>query len=132
MQKRFEVRRSTQILTEVAAPSWDVPVALLARDLSPRGMYLQSERIPEIGEHLFCAFALARAPREHCFLSKVNRVNWHRRRTDQSRPGFGVEFLDVSPLNRLRIRSALRGLPPPLPSGNRGSLFESPRFEGLL
>ena len=124
MQKRYEVRRSTVIPTEVAAPFWDEPVDLLAADVSPRGMYLLSEEMPEVGEFLFCSFALPRVDAEYCFLSRVNRINWHRRRTDCTRPGFGIEFMNTTPLNRLRIRSAIRGLPPPLPSKNRKGIFD--------
>ena len=126
MHKRFEVRRSVMIPTEVAAPFWDVPVDLLAADVSPRGMYLYSEEMPTIGEYLFCSFSLARDDPEYCFLSRVNRINWHRRRTDRLRPGFGIEFMDTSPLKRLRIRSSIGKFPPTLPSKERRSIFDIP------
>ena len=95
MQKRYEVRRSTIIPTEVMAPYWNEPLDLVAADLSPRGMYLLSEDMPQIGEYLFCSFALQGEEPEYSFLSRVQRVNWHRRKTERYRPGFGVEFLDV-------------------------------------
>ncbi len=129
MHKRFEIRRSSKILTEVAAPTWDLPVELVASDLSPRGMYLQSEELPAVGEHMFLAFSLSFEQREYCFLSRVNRINLRRRKTDVRPPGFGVEFLDISPINRLRIRSSIRALPIPLPADRRGNLFDSPVFE---
>jgi hypothetical protein len=126
MQKRFEVRRSAIIPIEVAAPSWDEPVDLLAGDLSPRGMYLFSEEMPEVGEYIFCSFGLAGNADEYCFMSRVNRINWHRRRTDCLRPGFGIEFMDTRPLERLRLRATIRGLPMPAPSKMRGGLFDIP------
>lgn len=126
MQKRFEIRRSTEMLTEVAAPTWDLPVELIASDLSPRGMYLQSDELPDMGEHMFLSFCLSGERREYCFLSRVKRVNRRRRRTDVRLPGFGVEFLDISPMNRLRIRSSIRELPLPFPSERRGNLFDDP------
>ena len=95
MQKRFEVRRSTIIPTEVMAPYWNDSLDLVAADLSPRGMYLLSEDMPQIGEYLFCSFALHGEDPEYSFFSRVQRVNWHRRKTERMRPGFGVEFLDV-------------------------------------
>jgi hypothetical protein len=49
------------------------------------------------------------------FFGEVVRVNLLRRRSDRGWPGFGVRFLDAKPLDRLRIREALRNTPPPLP-----------------
>jgi hypothetical protein len=127
MQKRYEVRRSAIIPTEVMAPYWSEPMDLVAADISPRGMYLLSEDMPSVGEYLFCSFALQGEDPEYSFFSRVQRVNWHRRRTERYRPGFGVEFLDVNGQNRFIIRSALRGLPPPIPSRGRDKLFEAPK-----
>jgi hypothetical protein len=126
MQKRYEVRRSTIIPTEVMAPYWNEPLDLVAADLSPRGMYLLSEEMPRIGEYLFCSFAVQGEVPEFNFFSRVKRVNWHRRKTEQYRPGFGVEFLDAGARHRLSIRNALRGLPPPVPSRSRVARVDSP------
>ncbi len=124
MNKRFEIRRSIRLPIEVATSTWDRPLDLFACDLSPRGVFLESENMPEIGDDLMCSFNLWNGNRHLCLFGEVNRINWHRRKTDRRRPGFGVQFGDVRPLDRLRIRSALRGLPPPLPSKYRDGVFQ--------
>jgi Tfp pilus assembly protein PilZ len=124
MNKRLEMRRSLRLAVEVASSFWDTPLDLFARDLSPRGLFLESENMPEIGDQLLCSFNLWHGNRNYCLFGEVNRVNWHRRKTDRGRPGFGVQFSSVRPIERLRIRSAIHGLPPPTPSRKRGGLFD--------
>lgn len=124
-QKRFDIRRATIVPTEVMSPYWQESVDLVAADLSPFGMYLISDALPTVGEFIFCSFALRGEDAEYRLLSKVKRLNFHRRKTDRLRPGFGVEFLGVDDISRNRIRSALRGLPPPIPS--KGRVISVPR-----
>jgi hypothetical protein len=119
MYKRFEIRRHAQIPMEVITNLWDEPVKLMADDLSPRGTYLVSEMMPNLGEHIICSFQLPRLRRERMFFGEVTRINWYRRQSDSGRPGFGVRFMDTTPMDRIKIREALQGLPPPLPMGRR-------------
>jgi hypothetical protein len=119
MYKRFETRRSLVIPIELITPQWDEPINLFAGDLSPRGVYVKTDLMPQAGEHVVCSFTLLRGRPEYCFFGEVTRVNMHRRKTDRSWPGFGIEFLDITPLQRLSIRHALRGLPPPIPGSKR-------------
>ena len=129
MQKRSDVRRSTIIPTEVMAPYWPGSLDLIAADLSPKGMYLISEQMPAVGEFVFCSFAFRGEEPEFKILSKVKRINWHRRATDMIRPGFGVEFLAVSGEQRRNLYSRLKGMPPPIPRRRRTDFkqsFESP------
>lgn len=119
MYKRFEIRRSARIPIEVITNMWDEPLSLMADDLSPRGTYLVSEMMPNLGEHIVCSFRLPRIEREQMFFGEVSRINWYRRKADKGRPGFGVKFIDTTPMDRLRIREALASLPPPLPMGRR-------------
>lgn len=118
MYKRFELRRSIGIPMEIITSLWDEPIDLVASDLSPRGAYIETELMPEYGEHLVCSFTLP-GLEECCFFGEVSRVNLFRRKRESGRPGFGVNFLDPSPMQRLRIRHSLRGLPPPVPSPQR-------------
>ncbi len=118
MYKRFEMRRSIGIPIEVITSMWDDPVELFASDLSPRGTYLQTEFMPQMGEHVVCSFKLGQSS-DYCFFGEVSRVNLFRRKTDMGWPGFGINFLDASPFDRIKIRHALRGLPPPVPTGKR-------------
>jgi hypothetical protein len=119
MYKRFEIRRKTKIPIEVITSLWDEPLEFIADDLSPRGTYLVSEMMPNLGEHIVCSFRLPRIEEELTYFGEVSRVNWLRRKTDTGMPGFGVSFLDTTPLGRIKIREALHGLPPPLPMGRR-------------
>ena len=119
MQKRTEVRRSTILPTEVSSPYWSETQDLIAADISPRGMYIISEKMPRIGDCLCCTFSLNQEVQGFYFFGRVKRINWHRRKSDRLRPGFGVEFMDVSPRKFVSLERALRGLPPPIPSKNR-------------
>ena len=118
MYKRFEMRRSAGVPIEVISAKSDLPIDFVTWDLSPAGAFLMSDAIPTIGEQLVCSFNLDDA-RSFCFFSEVSRINRGRRACDTNPPGFGVRFLDPSPLERLDIRGALRGLPPPMPALRR-------------
>lgn len=115
MHKRFELRRTAAVPIEVITSHWDEPLFLLSSDLSPRGAYLCTDLLPNPGEDLVCSFRLKENEPEYCFFAEVTRVNLLRRESDFGLPGFGVEFVDASPADRLGIRSTLRGLPPPAP-----------------
>ena len=92
---------------------------LIAADMSPQGMYLISDDMPNVGECVLCSFSLRTEDPEYYLFGRVRRVNWHRRATDRLRPGFGVQFLDVPPQELISMHKALKGLPPPLPSQRR-------------
>ena len=112
MYKRFEIRRQTALPFEIIGNLSDEPYLLTATDLSPRGAYLESELLPDLGEHLICTFDLND---NYCFFGEVSRINLMRRQREVCRPGFGIRFLDATPRDRMSIRQALRGLPPPVP-----------------
>ncbi|MCU0661075.1 MAG: PilZ domain-containing protein [Myxococcota bacterium] len=118
MYKRGELRRGIRLPIEVILGSWDDPVMLKASDFSPAGAYIESDFLPDAGESLICSFGLRRMD-EYCVFASVARVNPFRRRADTGAAGFGVCFSDLKPLERLRIRQMLRGLPPPLPKPAR-------------
>jgi hypothetical protein len=118
MVRRFEMRRALARPIEVISAKWDEPIVLAISDLSPRGAYVASELLPDLGEKVVCAFDLGR----ECsfdFFGEIVRVNLLRRRSDRGRPGFGVRFLDARPLDRIKIREVLRNTPPPLPMMRR-------------
>jgi len=136
MVRRFEMRRTLARPIEVISSAWDEPIVLATADLSPRGAYVASELLPNLGEHVVCAFDLGPG----CafdFFGEIVRVNLLRRRSDRGRPGFGVRFLDARPLDRIKIREMLRNTPPPLPvmrrvprSGTAPKPPPLPRFFG--
>jgi hypothetical protein len=120
MQKRFEMRRSTRIQVEVLSPVWEMPMHLMTGDLSPRGLYLESEELLAPDMPVICSFELSRG---YHLTGKVSRVNHLRRRSDRGRPGFGVAFTYTRPLTRISLRSDLRGLPPPIPARRAAGIW---------
>ena len=114
MKYRFELRRGSEVPMEVITSHWDEPVDLKTGDISPRGAYIMSNFMPNLGDHVICSFQLGKKKRFD-FFGEVTRVNLGRRAADVREPGFGVEFLDSTPLERIQIRDALRGTPPPVP-----------------
>jgi hypothetical protein len=115
MKKRFEIRRLVSRPIEIISSLWDEPLKFFSGDLSPRGAYVFSELMPEIGENIYCSFDLGLAkPFE--FFAEVVRANMMRRENDSGYPGFGLDFIDAGPLDRLKIRNRLRSLPQIIPS----------------
>ncbi len=121
MKQRYEMRRQANIPVEIITSLWDGPIRLRASNLSPGGLFVNSEMLLDPGMPIICAFELHK---DHFIYGRVARVNRLRRVTDRGRPGFGVEFMYTTPITRLRIREALRGLPPPIPSHKRAEIVE--------
>lgn len=118
MKKRFEIRRAMKHPMEVFTSDWDEPVQLETSDLSPRGAYINCDCLPEMGEYVVCSFATEHpsgANTQYDFLGQVVRTNLMRREEERGEAGFGVEFLDSKPMERIKLREHLRGTPPPLP-----------------
>ncbi len=118
MKKRFEMRRCVARPMEIISSLWDDPLGFTTSDLSPRGAYVLSELLPDMGEHMVCSFDLGNQL-QFDFFGEVVRVNLKRRRSDITSPGFGVRFMDASAMDRLKIRYALKGTPPPIPEMRR-------------
>ena len=114
---RFEVRKAFDRDIELVAADWDEPVELAARDLSPGGVFVATDLPLEKGSELVLSFTVPDCPKEITVFGEVVRVCLPRRRSDPERAGMGVRFLDITPLERLFVRDALRGVPPPLPVG---------------
>lgn len=115
MYVRYEMRRAVRIPVELISPDWDEPVTLTSADLSPRGCYLPSRVLLERGTPVVLSFRLGSDPAEWTLFGEVVRVSAWRRVTDRHDGGFGVRFVGTRPMDRLRLRERLRGVPPPLP-----------------
>ncbi|MBN2715791.1 MAG: PilZ domain-containing protein [Deltaproteobacteria bacterium] len=114
MKQRFETRRFVNYPMEVISAHWDEPVILETTDLSPGGAYINCSCLPEPGEYVVCTFSTD--DRHHYeFFGQVVRTNLMRRTDDRGEAGFGVEFMDTKPMERLQIRERLRNSEPPLP-----------------
>jgi hypothetical protein len=81
-----------------------------AKDLSPQGAYINSSLPAQIGQTLICSFALPDDHRAYSFFSKVAHVGSVSDQVPLRESGFGVEFLDISPYQRLRLRDKIRQL----------------------
>ncbi|MBI5160767.1 MAG: PilZ domain-containing protein [Micrococcales bacterium] len=114
---RYEVRKAYASEVELVTPDWDEPVGFAARDLSPGGVFVATDLALDPGSELVVSFWVPECPGEITVFGEVVRVCLPRRRTDHFLAGMGVRFLDISPLERLYVRDALRGVPPPLPVG---------------
>jgi hypothetical protein len=121
MKKRYETRKRARVSMEVITSSWDDALAFETSDLSPEGAFVRSEILPAVGEHIVCVFRLEGARREFSLFGEVARVNLRRRRSDYGKPGFGVRFLDATPLDRLVMRHSLHRMLPQVPAAPRAA-----------
>jgi hypothetical protein len=111
--KRAEERKAAAIAVEAFHPSWDSAVVVRTEDLSASGALLRGGPAVPVGEAVMVTFRLP-SEREVIggFAEVVRRVP--PRLGKHPRPaGLAVRFLELGPLDQLRIRDALRALPQP-------------------
>ena len=114
MKSRREQRKGRYTPVVVSHDDWLWPEVLVATDVSPQGLFVTSERLVGLGEEVRLSYRLGTAERWEL----LGRVVWQTRRRRRSDPGYcgmGVELLDSSPLERLRMRTLLRKVPPIVP-----------------
>jgi len=111
MHERFETRKLVEMPVEVLSTGSDLPMEFFTWDFSPRGAYFASDATPRIGEKIICSFRLDDSSETFCFYGEIKRINRGRREFDCGPVGFGVEFLDTTPFERLKIRRAIKELP---------------------
>jgi hypothetical protein len=103
----------------VLSTDWMDVAALVAADLSPLGMWLDSDLPLEAGSEVVVSFTPPRWPvwgAPVTVLAEVVRVGLPRRRADCGSAGMGLRFLDLDPQHAARLALCLRGMPPMLPS----------------
>ena len=118
MYKRYEMRRMAGVPMEIITSKTDLAIEFVTWDVSPRGAYLMSDTTPKIGEQIVCSFDLD-GETPYCFFGEVSRINQGRRACDRGPTGFGIRFIDPTPMERLKLRHSLRGLVPTLPAPSR-------------
>lgn len=121
MRKRFEVRKARLTPIVVAHDEWRAPEVLVATDVSPRGLFVANDLLLPPDECVRVCFRLG-TPEYWEFEARVAYTQWQRRTGDIGSSGLGLELLDASPLERMKIRSLLRRFPPPIPSSCRSKL----------
>lgn len=116
---RRALRRAVQLDCGVRSRWWSGPLRFEATDLSAHGLWLDTDLALESGESVHVRLTPPRWPVWSPPLdahARVARVALSRRRGDRSRPGMGLAFVDLSPVDAGLLALALRGLPPRLPS----------------
>jgi len=117
--RRRALRRAVAIECAVLSMDWTDVAALVAADLSPLGMWLDSDLPLEAGSEVLVRFTPPRWPvwgAPVTVLAEVVRVGLPRRRADCGSAGMGLRFLDLDPQHAARMALCLRGMPPMLPS----------------
>jgi hypothetical protein len=129
--RRRSVRRAVKLECNLESESWDGIVVLPATDLSNEGLWLESPYTLDEGEEVVVSFELPGEgePGRVWAIAEVARVGLWRRRGDDTRPpGMGIAFTYFSEDDRARLRSALAGLPPPLPTCAPSRAVSPPRL----
>jgi hypothetical protein len=117
--RRRALRRAVSLECAVLSTDWSDVAPLIAADLSPFGMWLDTELLLEPGSELVVSFRPPRWPvwgAEITVLAEVVRVGLPRRRGDSGNPGMGLRFVDLDPQHAERMTGCLLGMPPTLPA----------------
>lgn len=114
---RRALRRAVHVECDVVSSWWDEPVPHLATDLSPHGMWVESQFPLQLGEVVVLTFRPPRWSSDEQLIAfgAVRRVELRRRASDPRASGMGIELLDLDDDEARDLAASLRGLPPPLP-----------------
>lgn len=114
-QQRRVLRRAVRVECQIVRERDFRLVGSRAVDLSPQGMLVMAQEPILTGEPLVVSFKLPRSDWWFDTEATVARIIHGRRPGDVGRC-FGVEFETLEPEVQVFLRSALRGVPPPLPT----------------
>lgn len=117
-QPRRAVRRAVRLDCEVESRLWTGFLAFAATDLSPYGLWVETDFPLVAGEAVSVRLAPPRWPAWTQPIeveARVARASLSRRRGERRRSGMGLAFQNLPPVNAGLLALALRGLPPPLP-----------------
>lgn len=132
LQRRQALRRHVDLVCSVVADLWDEPVEHQVRDLSHRGMYLDTPLPVDPGTELVLELRPPGFDEPLYLYGRVSRVELRRRANEVRGAGLGVELLDTPEEVERRLREALVGLPPRLPGGSPPTVRELVWVETLL
>lgn len=114
---RAELRRAVNLECQVVSDMWEGTLPHRAKNLSPSGIYLESDFPLHVGHEVVLSFEPPRGGAELLIYGEVRRVEMRRRGYEPlgRGGGMGVAFDYMSEDERARLAAALIGLPPPLP-----------------
>ncbi len=117
---RRALRRDLDLRLELVSHYSDEPVEHHATDLSPYGMWIDTELPLHPGSEV----VLSMEPpgldgRELTVFAKVARVVTGRRRSDRGPLGMGLQFEDLTHEEQAELTEALMGIPPKLRRNRR-------------
>lgn len=112
---RGAMRRAVDFSCDVACDVWDEILPHRATNLSPQGIWLETDYPLHVGTEVVLAFDAPRTDRRVLVYGDVRRVEMRRRATERKGAGMGISFEYLSQRDRDLLAEVLRGLPPPLP-----------------
>jgi len=112
---RFEVRKAWPTQIEMISQYWDEPIEMMATDISPGGLFIPGDILLEAGEPVVACFNMPGHKEQYQLFGDITWVSLPRRASDHGLAGMGIQFVKTSPLERITMRQALRGVPPPMP-----------------
>jgi hypothetical protein len=108
MIKRTEKRYNTNIAIDIISSLNHLPVREQTNNISADGAYIKSELKTSEGQIIVCAFQLPNDITLYSFFSRVAYIDNTLSNFAIRKNGFGVQFLDVPPFEKLCIRDKLR------------------------
>jgi hypothetical protein len=127
-KRRRSLRRAVALECDLHSNVWDGTVALSATDISNEGLWIETPYALCEGEELVVSFELPGTRENGRFwaVAEVARVGLFRRQRDDQPSGMGLVFTYFCQDDRLRLRAALQGRPPPLPACARRTSVPPP------
>ena len=126
--RRSATRRSVTLTVQVMSDFWEGPAPHVARDLSEKGVWLDTELPLDVGEKVVISLTPPGLAFPLYLYGCVKRVRLARRRSDTFTSGMGVELERVSGWDARMIERALAGLPLPQPGPSYG--HSAPKARG--
>lgn len=130
---RRALRRAVRLPCDVKCELWDEPVLHIATELSPFGVWLNSDFVLDVGtrvELVFLANFVRGTEGIECS-GYVKRVEMRRRRSEGRYAGMGIEFDELTAQQQDQIASMLCGLPPPLPHSAKAEISKHVWVDGF-
>jgi hypothetical protein len=107
-ESRRAARRAVEIVCDVMTSGGEEPVSSWCTDLSPYGLWLETDVRPAVGDRVVVSFKPTARHDEMTLFARVQRV------CEDGGIGVGLE-LETTATERDALRRALKGIPPRFP-----------------